>query len=657
MRYLVTTVALVLIVFGATTMATAAVPEPRVALVIGNSAYRDAPLRNPANDARLIAETLRELGFQVIERIDVSQRGMRRLIRDFGEALEDAGPESVGLFYYAGHGVQVRGENFLIPTGAIIQRESDVKIEAVSANEVLNTLSFADNSLNIVILDACRNNPYARSFRQAARGLARMDAPRGTLVAYATAPGGLSADGDGDNSPYSLALSREMRMPGATAEDMFKQVRIAVMDETDGRQVPWEESSLTGDFYFMLNVEIGNTTTAGPADNEATERLFWESIKDSGDPSMFGAYLRQFPDGTFAELAKLKREALAEDKAGGTQTALLTPPPEPAPAIDEMDATFVALQTANVRAAPTTQSDRLGQLSRDDAVVVTGKLKDGNWYRIEYQEQTAYVYGTLIKQVDAGELAAWQGIENSTAQTDFEAFLASYPSGNFAERARVRRDLFTPEPKPAPADLDLAFWESIKNSTGPTDYQAYLQRFPGGHFAVLARARIKAAEEAKRKEAERVEAERKAAEDARRKAAEEARRKAAVEEIRRKAAAKETERKAAEKAKADQEPQQETTTVVARLSEPTENISFYKLKNDRILIEAILAKYAQKNRTRSLSMASLKLIRITKIFDENIFKLEISFRISSYGTIGGVPAKAIVLVQRLGRAYKIIDFE
>ena len=162
MRRLVSAVALVLIIFGAIKIATATVPEPRVALVIGNSAYRAAPLRNPANDARLIAETLRELGFQVTERTDVSQRGMRRLIRDFGEALDDAGRESVGLFYYAGHGVQMRGENFLIPTGAVIQRESDVKIEAVTANEVLNTLSFAD---------------------KAYRGLARIDAPRDTLVA------------------------------------------------------------------------------------------------------------------------------------------------------------------------------------------------------------------------------------------------------------------------------------------------------------------------------------------------------------------------------------------------------------------------------------------------------------------------------------------
>ena len=151
MRRLWNAVALVLIIFGATTSATAAVPEPRVALVIGNSSYDFAPLKNPVNDAHLMAETLRGLGFQVIERTDVGQRGMRRLIRDFGEALDDAGPESVGLFYYAGHGVQARGENYLIPTGAEIRRESDLKIEGVSANEVLNTLSYADNRLNIVI--------------------------------------------------------------------------------------------------------------------------------------------------------------------------------------------------------------------------------------------------------------------------------------------------------------------------------------------------------------------------------------------------------------------------------------------------------------------------------------------------------------------------
>ncbi len=286
MTRLVATVALVLVLFGATHIVTAATPEPRVALVIGNGDYDISPLANPANDARLISETLRTLGFQVIEQTNADQKGIRRLLRDFGEALDDAGPESVGLFYFSGHGVQVRGENFLIPTDAMIRRESDVKIEAVSANEVLNTLSFADNRLNIVILDACRNNPYASAFKSPGRGLARMDAPRGTLVAYSTGPGNVAVDGEGANSPYTLALSQAINTPDVVAEQVFKAVRVAVMEETDGEQVPWEESSLTGDFYFnpaeiiaepdaaaIPRVGIGST-----ADKEA---MFWQSIQDS----------------------------------------------------------------------------------------------------------------------------------------------------------------------------------------------------------------------------------------------------------------------------------------------------------------------------------------------------------------------------------------
>ncbi len=288
MRCLVAAVALVLVVFGATTMAVAAVPEPRVALVIGNSAYSATPLKNPENDARLIAETLRSLGFQVIERTNVSQKGMRRLFGDFGDALEDAGPDSVGLFYFSGHGVQVRGANFLIPTDAVIERERDVKIEAVSADEVLSMLSFAENRLNIVILDACRNNPYAQRFKSPGRGLARMDAPRGTMVAYATAPGQVARDGKGTNSPYTAALAAEMRKRGVPVEQMFKQVRVAVMGETKDKQVPWEASSLTGSFYFNpAGVAVTTSPPLAAGDSEATERLFWESIKDSTNPAGF----------------------------------------------------------------------------------------------------------------------------------------------------------------------------------------------------------------------------------------------------------------------------------------------------------------------------------------------------------------------------------
>jgi formylglycine-generating enzyme required for sulfatase activity len=229
----------------------AAVPaETRIALVIGNSEYSSGPLPNPANDAKMIGETLSSLGFEVIARRNADQKTMKRAIQEFGSRLEKGGPSAVGLFYYAGHGVQLNGRNYLIPTTAQIEREGDVEIEAVSADWVIEQMRYARNRLNIVILDACRNNPFTRSMRSIDHGLATMDAPAGILIAYSTAPGAVAADGSGRNSPYTEALSQAMRDLHEPVEQVFKHVRVGVMGATSGRQVPWESSSLTGDFYF-----------------------------------------------------------------------------------------------------------------------------------------------------------------------------------------------------------------------------------------------------------------------------------------------------------------------------------------------------------------------------------------------------------------------
>jgi formylglycine-generating enzyme required for sulfatase activity len=224
--------------------------ETRVALVIGNSAYASGPLPNPANDAALMKETLRKIGFEVIERQDADQVKMKRAIQEFGSRLEKGGPEAVGLFYYAGHGVQLNGRNYLIPTTANIEREADVEIEAVSADWVIEQMRYARNRLNIVILDACRNNPFTRSMRSADRGLATMDAPAGILIAYSTAPGSVAQDGNGRNSPYTTALTQAMLERREPVEQVFKHVRVDVIGVTAGKQVPWESSSLTGDFCF-----------------------------------------------------------------------------------------------------------------------------------------------------------------------------------------------------------------------------------------------------------------------------------------------------------------------------------------------------------------------------------------------------------------------
>ncbi|HEX2095344.1 MAG TPA: caspase family protein [Longimicrobiaceae bacterium] len=222
--------------------------ERRIALVIGNAAYADGPLKNPVNDARAMARALREVGFDVTLAENQTRSQMRQVIRRFGDSLGEGG---VGLFYYAGHAVQVAGQNYLIPLGAEVGSEYEVDDEAVSLGLVLDQMQAATNPLNILILDACRNNPFARSFRSPSQGLASVDAPAGTLIAYATAPGSVASDGSGQNGVYTREILRQMRTPGLSIEDVFKRTRIAVRQATSGEQVPWESSSLVGEFSFL----------------------------------------------------------------------------------------------------------------------------------------------------------------------------------------------------------------------------------------------------------------------------------------------------------------------------------------------------------------------------------------------------------------------
>ena len=240
----------------------------RLALAIGNSAYRTAPLKNPINDARDMAAALRNLGFKIILKTNADQRTMEDAIRSFGRQLRNGG---IGLFYFAGHGVQMGGRNYLMPVDARIESESDVKYEAVDAGRVLGKMEDAGNQLNIVILDACRNNPYARVFRSDQSGLARMDAPTGSLIAYATAPGEAAADGPERNGIFTKHLIQHMMEPNLTIEQVLKRVRIDVAKQTNGRQIPWESSSLMGDFYFnpSKTPDAVQASEAGPpADNE-----------------------------------------------------------------------------------------------------------------------------------------------------------------------------------------------------------------------------------------------------------------------------------------------------------------------------------------------------------------------------------------------------
>ncbi len=231
--------------------------DERHALVIGNGSYATSPLPNPTRDANAVSASLRRLGFTVIHKNNVSLQDMERAMDQFYASL---GKGSVGLFYYAGHGVQVDGRNYLVPTDASINSESDIKYECMDAGRILGKMEDAKNTINIVILDACRNNPFAGSYRSASRGLARMDAPTGSIVAYSTAPGKVASDGTGKNGVYTKHLLQHMATPGLNINDIFIRTRMGVIQETSGQQVPWESSSLTGYFYFAgQQNEIKNT--------------------------------------------------------------------------------------------------------------------------------------------------------------------------------------------------------------------------------------------------------------------------------------------------------------------------------------------------------------------------------------------------------------
>jgi uncharacterized caspase-like protein len=215
--------------------------EQRVALIIGNSTYKQSPLANPSNDARAMALKLRELGFAVIEKQNATREDMANASREFGNRLKTGG---VGLFYYAGHGVQLNGLNYLLPVDADIQDETELQTRGYDVSEILNKMDAAKNPLNIVILDACRNNPLPRSTRAVARGLATMQQGTGTIVAYATQPGATAADGPaGGNSLYTQQLLQALAQPGLKVEDVFKQVRMEVFRLSGGTQTPWEIST------------------------------------------------------------------------------------------------------------------------------------------------------------------------------------------------------------------------------------------------------------------------------------------------------------------------------------------------------------------------------------------------------------------------------
>lgn len=311
----------------------AAVParaEQRIALVVGNATYATVTsLDNPGNDARLIATTLERLGFDVRLLLDATQIDMKRGIAQFGRDLRSAGSDATGLFYYAGHGVQSFGANYLLPSDVALNDAADLDLVGVDAQTVLRQMYSAANQTNIVILDACRNNPFSEIPDFGDPGLAEMQAPRGTFLAYATAPGSVALDGVSGNSPFTRAVVDQMNRPGVAIENMFRQVRISVLQNTSGLQTPWDASSLTSEFIFNRD-----PTDQGGGDDGAEQA--WAAAQASGETIDLIVFLRGYPDSAFADQAQALLTERMRDRAPGERpgdvVVVAEPEPTPAPA-------------------------------------------------------------------------------------------------------------------------------------------------------------------------------------------------------------------------------------------------------------------------------------------------------------------------------------
>lgn len=301
------------------TLINSALSAKRVALVIGNSDYEHiAPLKNPRNDAATISSALQKVGFDVTTVIDADTQKMRSAFLQFGRQLRKGVDASV--FYYAGHAVQYNGENYLIPTPAKILDRDELDFEAVNISSLMRLLNVARNSVNMVILDACRNNPFPESTRSTSRGLAPVSAPRGTYIAYSTAPGNVAYDGDGDNSEYTKALASAIIEPGLEIAQVFRKVRRDVITATGEKQIPWESSSIVGNFYFQkAKPKVVEPPKPSP---EVLASRAWRELRESKDKTELLTFFQAHKDTVFADLAKQRLASLAPKKEAAPQIVI-----------------------------------------------------------------------------------------------------------------------------------------------------------------------------------------------------------------------------------------------------------------------------------------------------------------------------------------------
>ena len=417
------------VVFASTASATTTTgTQRRVALVIGNSAYQYAPhLPNPTNDAEAMAATLQKLGFEVTKGIDLDRTETEMIIREFSKTLPGA---DVALLFYAGHGIQVGDRNYLVPIDAQLADETDLHFEATDLDLVLDVMG-REPRVNLVFLDACRDNPFAQTLARSmgstrstsiGRGLAVVDATAGSFIAYATDPHQVALDGNGNHSPFTAALLSHLETPGLSISDMMIEVRNDVLSATQQKQRPWENSSLTSPFYFMPAVAVATTDTASPASSGNVgavqtvdkEVVFWQSIQNSNSPAQFQAYLDQYPNGTFAALARTRIEEMkakpADTARSGEQVASLTSPDATVPAAEEVERSLGLTKQGRSRVQLALTLLGYSTAGTDGVFGAKSRTAISAWQADQHETATGYLTAkqhAALLDAAAPKLAAW----------------------------------------------------------------------------------------------------------------------------------------------------------------------------------------------------------------------------------------------------------
>ena len=450
---------------------------PKVALTIGNSNYSNSPLTNPVNDARAIGTALGNSGFDVTIKLDAPRGELAAAVREYTQAL--ARRQAVGVFYFAGHGLQLAWRNYMVPVDANLSGVADIQKQCVELADLVGGIAKANNPLNIVILDACRDNPFGNLTGADQKGLSQMDAPPSTLLAYATAPGNVASDGTGANGLYTEHLLKEIAVPEAKVEDVFKRVRLQVRRRTNGQQIPWESTSLEEDFFFVppralavqAELELERLRKEQEAAREkqrlAEEAERQRKLEEARKQARLAA--EEAERKNKEELAALDRKRLAEEAERKRQQEL-------------------ALQEAQ-RAAVESERKRREEEVRQEAQRAQEEADRSYREQLARQERLRIAEESERKRKMDEEALR----ETRRAEEDAERRRKEETARLEAERKRAQSPVVAVDPKERAERLyqeELAIWEKIKNAGEPEPLLEYLLRFPSGRFSELAQFQL-----------------------------------------------------------------------------------------------------------------------------------------------------------------------